>query len=79
MTVNRGRICLECQHCHVSPGDFGYSEYTPSSPFSFSCMKGQGFGDAFNDLNYHDGSKGALLADLRKAETCQHFTLEVRK
>ena len=68
-----GRVCLECVHCHVDPGSEGYSEYTPGSPFEFHCGKGKVF-----QFGVYHGSKATLLADIRQAETCDEFKLEVK-
>ncbi len=63
-----GRLCLECKHCWLNTGHPGFSEYTPTAPFEFSCFAGVQFKTvAFND------TKGDLLEDIRRAETCHMF------
>jgi hypothetical protein len=67
---NIGRICLECEHCWVWPGHGGYSEYTPTSPFDYTCFKGHDLGV---DMAKHQGDKASMLKGIRQAETCPDF------
>lgn len=43
------KTCLDCEHCYVSPGDPGYSEYTPGFDADMYCGKSHWKYDAYND------------------------------
>lgn len=72
---NKGRICLECKHCSVYSGRQGWSEYTPSAPFEYECLRKHDLGI---DIYGKRGDKASMLKGIRQAETCEDFVLEVQ-
>lgn len=68
MSDTSRRICLECAHCYVYPGQPGYSEWTPPEGADILCNKRHDLG-----MGNYEGNKKTLLAGILQAGTCPDF------
>jgi hypothetical protein len=63
------RLCLQCEHCDVDLGSYGYSKLTPGGPGSIECYRGHFDFEAEQGF----GTEKAWLA-FQQAETCADFS-----
>jgi hypothetical protein len=66
--IVRGRICWLCEHIYLSPGECGYSEYTPGSDMVLEC------GKQYWDFDTTGDGLAELKSKLMSAERCRDFT-----
>ncbi len=62
-----GRICWECKHVYYSSGSEGYSDFTPGSDISLSCMK------SYWELHNCSDTLADVRRKLLSAEHCADF------
>jgi len=63
------KICLFCKHFVFSPGDAGYSEYTPGYEASMDCN----IHDL--DIDLHAETEASYRAKVLTAQTCDDFVV----
>ena len=61
------RTCIDCKRWRVEVAEPGFSEMTPGSEFSMSCIRGYWVLDPWED------SEEILREHLKMAETCKDF------